>query len=239
MSNKKKVLIILHQEHSVPGRVGRLLQHRGAALDIRRPRFGDPLPVTMKGLSGAIVFGGPMSANDTDDYVQREIDWIGVPLRENKPFLGICLGAQLMVRHLGQKVYAHPDGKVEIGYYPLLATPCAHAFWKRCGTNFPSHVYQWHREGFDLPTGAELLASGGDFPVQAFRYQDNAFAVQFHPEITYAMICRWTTRASDKLEAPGARPRETHLEEWYRYDTAVAQWLDAFLEDWLGRGDEA
>jgi GMP synthase (glutamine-hydrolysing) len=239
MPSKPKVLIILHQEHSVPGRVGRLLQSRGAELDVRRPRFGDPLPQTMDDLAGVIIFGGPMSANDADDYVRREIDWIGVPLKENKPFLGICLGAQMMVRHLGHKVYAHPDGRVEIGYYPLCATDHAHACCKDWGTPLPSHVYQWHREGFDLPSGAELLASGSDFPVQAFRYLESAFAVQFHPEITYAMICRWTTRASDRMAAPGARPRDSHLEEWFRYDGAVGTWLDAFLGAWLKHGAAA
>jgi len=98
----RRVLIVLHQEQSTPGRIGRLLRERGIALDIRRPRFGDPLPATLSDHLGAIVFGGPMSANDDDDYVRREIDWIGVPLAEDKPFLGICLGAQMLARHLGQ-----------------------------------------------------------------------------------------------------------------------------------------
>ncbi len=97
----RPVLIILHQESSTPGRVGNALRALGYALDIRRPRFGDSLPATMDGHSGAVIFGGPMSANDGDDYISREIDWIGVPLRENRPFLGICLGAQMLARHLG------------------------------------------------------------------------------------------------------------------------------------------
>src|SRR6266568_2572932 len=93
---RKPVLIVLHQEHSTPGRIGRLLREFGAPLDIRRPRFGDELPKTLANHSGAVIFGGPMSANDEEDWIKREIDWIGVPLRENKPFLGICLGAQLL-----------------------------------------------------------------------------------------------------------------------------------------------
>src|SRR5262245_40127124 len=82
---KLPILTILHQEHSTPGRVGQTLRNMGYALDIRRPRFGDPLPQTMHEHAGAIVFGGPMSANDEDDYVRREIDWLAVPLREQKP----------------------------------------------------------------------------------------------------------------------------------------------------------
>ncbi|MGA7972017.1 MAG: glutamine amidotransferase, partial [Pseudolabrys sp.] len=94
----KPVLIILHQEHSSPGRVGQALSQRGYPLDIRRPRFGDPLPETMADHAGAVIFGGPQSANDEDDFIKRETDWIGVPLRDEKPFLGICLGAQMMAR---------------------------------------------------------------------------------------------------------------------------------------------
>ena len=72
--------------------------------------------------AAAIIFGGPMSANDGDDFIRREIDWIAVPLRENKPFLGICLGAQMLARHLGGRVFSHPDGHAEVGYYPIRPT---------------------------------------------------------------------------------------------------------------------
>jgi aromatic ring-cleaving dioxygenase len=115
----KRILMILHQEMSTPGRIGYLLKNAGYELDIRRPRFDDPLPATMRDHAGAIVFGGPMSANDGDDYIRREIDWIGVPLAENKPFLGLCLGAQMLARHLGKRVYRHPEGRVEIGYHAI------------------------------------------------------------------------------------------------------------------------
>src|SRR6185312_11027023 len=74
------ILVVLHQETSTPGRVGNALRALGHSLDIRRPRFGDPLPRTLDGHAGAVVFGGPMSANDPDDYIRNEIGWIGVPL---------------------------------------------------------------------------------------------------------------------------------------------------------------
>ena len=82
------VLIVLHQETSTPGRVGNALRALGHRLDIRRPRFGDSLPETLDDHAGAVIFGGPQSANDREDFVRREIDWIGVPLSEQKPFLG-------------------------------------------------------------------------------------------------------------------------------------------------------
>jgi GMP synthase (glutamine-hydrolysing) len=227
-----RVLIILHQQHSTPGRLGRMLRELGLDLDIRRPRMGDPLPATLADHAGAIIFGGPMSANDQEDWLRREIDWIGVPLKEEKPFLGICLGAQMLARHLGHRVYTHPEGKVEIGYYPIQPTQQGHGV---CACPFPERVYQWHREGFDLPEGATLLASGFDFEAQAFRYGCTAYGLQFHPEVTYAMMCKWTTKTSSVLASlPGAHPRHRHLEGWYQHDGATARWLDAFLKTWLG-----
>lgn len=223
----RPVLIVLHQEHSTPGRVGRLLTERGYVLDIRRPRFGDPLPRTTADHAGAIIFGGPMSANDPDDYVREEIDWIGTALKEECPFLGICLGAQMLARHLGASVGYHPDGQVEIGYYPITPTHDAADRFP-----WPDHVYQWHREGFDLPTGATLLAEGDAFRVQAIQVGPAAYGIQFHPEVTQWMMCRWTTRAHERLTLPNARPRHEHFEGRFMHDGKVAVWLDAFLDHW-------
>src|ERR1700761_8127011 len=72
-TEKKPVLIVLHQEQSNPGRVGRLLRAQGHRLDVRRPRFGDPLPKTLRGHAAAVIFGGPMSANDPDAFIKAEI----------------------------------------------------------------------------------------------------------------------------------------------------------------------
>jgi GMP synthase (glutamine-hydrolysing) len=196
------VLIVLHQETSSPGRVGNALWALGHGLDIRRPRFGDPLPETLDGHAGAVIFGGPMSANDADDFVRQEIDWIAVPLREQRPFLGICLGAQMLAMKLGARVAPHPEGRAQIGYYPIRPTA---AGLKVC-PGWPGHVYHWHREGFELPVGAELLAEGSDFPVEAFRF-DQSFGFQFHPDVTYASdasLDHARTRAPRLAGRPGA-----------------------------------
>ena len=231
-SGRDQVLIVLHQDHSTPGRIGTSLAKRGFALDIRRPSLGEPLPATLAEHAGAIVFGGPMSANDDHlDWVRREIDWLAVPLSEDKPLLGVCLGAQMLARQLGARVFSYPDKRSEIGYYPLAPTPEAD---RLCAAPFPRHVYHWHCDGFELPSGARLLAhSDGEFPNQAFAFGSRALALQFHPEVTYAMICRWTTRGAERLDRPGAQPRSEQLEGWFRYDRAVALWLAAMLPAWV------
>jgi GMP synthase (glutamine-hydrolysing) len=228
----KPVLVVLHQENSTPGRVGHYFQSRGIAMDIRRPRYGDPLPDTLAGHVGAVIFGGPMSANDADDFVRSEIEWIKVPLREEKPFLGICLGAQMLARQLGAMVAVHPKGMAEVGYYPIRVTPAA----KDVVDTWPAVVYQWHREGFELPAGAELLAEGDLFKVQAFRYGPAAYGIQFHAEVTHAMMCRWTTRGQERMALPGAKPRADHFVDRPVYDLAIRTWLFDFLDRWRRQG---
>ncbi len=229
MSEKKpQILIVLHQERSTSGKLGQLLQAKGFHLDKRRPRFGDPLPETMDDHAGAIIFGGPMSANDGDDFIKREIDWIGVPLAQGAPFLGICLGAQMMVKKLGGAVAPHPKGCAEIGFYPLEPTDEGRAFG-----DWPEMVYQWHREGMELPSGATLLARGNLFANQAFCHGPAAIGIQFHSEMTYAMACRWTVRGAARMALPGAQPRTDHMAGWFRYDPPIRAWLDGFLDTWL------
>jgi GMP synthase (glutamine-hydrolysing) len=221
-------LIVLHQENSTPGRIGHALQERGVPLDIRRPRYGDPLPQTLARHAGAIIFGGPMSANDELDFVRREIDWIAVPLKEKKPFLGICLGAQMLAKQLGASVAPHPLGLTQIGYYPIRPT----AAGLRLCPDWPDQVYHWHREGFELPRGAELLAEGDDFPMQAYRF-GNAFGFQFHPDVTIRMMHCWTARGN--MDLPGARPRHEHFADRAVYDVIERAWLTNFMGDWLAR----
>ena len=226
------ILIVLHQEHSTPGRVGWRLAARGFALDVRRPRLGDALPTTLAGHAGAIIFGGPMSVNDGDEYLARETDWIGVALAERAPFLGLCLGAQLLARHLGAVVGPHADGHIEVGWFGLTATEAGRQL-----LHWPERVHQFHREGFGLPVGATLLAEGvvDTFPNQAFVYGTTAFAIQFHIELTTAMVGRWTNRIGERAKAPGGQAAALHFEGRALHDWQTVAFLDAFLDLWLAR----
>ena len=169
-----------------------------------------------------------MSANDTDDYIKQEIDWIGVPLSEDKPFLGVCLGAQMLAKHLGGEVYVHPAGQVEVGYEPLFVNGEGAGLGQ-----WPSHVYHWHKEGFTLPNGAVLLANGHVFENQAMRYGRAAFGLQFHPEITLATIHRWTTLAAARLSHPGAQSAVEQLQKHTLYGPNLRAWTSSFLQEWL------
>ncbi|UIJ71962.1 glutamine amidotransferase [Aurantimonas sp. HBX-1] len=234
-TDTRPVLVVLHQETSTPGRVGQVLQAHGVRLDIRRPVMGDALPETLEAHRGAIVFGGPPSANDTDPHLVREVDWMDVPLREETPFLGICLGAQMLAKHLGASVGPHPEGLAEVGYYPLRATTEGRLLMP----HWPGMVYQWHREGFELPSGARRLAEGDWYPNQAFSYGKAAYGVQFHAELTLAMMHRWTTRGHERLNLAGAQGRRQHFDGRAVYDAPVRRWLEEFLARIFGEPKNA
>ena len=141
----------------------------------------------------------------------------------------------MMAKLMGARVYA-ASGRA--APRSAISRSCRRqegvAVAERLGSAWPSHVYHWHREGFDCPAGATMLATGDDFPTQAILVGPKAFGLQFHPEVTHAMMCRWTVRAAHRLELPGAQDRSRQIEGRFMYDPHVASWLDSFLDHWLG-----
>ncbi|MCX7354630.1 MAG: gamma-glutamyl-gamma-aminobutyrate hydrolase family protein [Alphaproteobacteria bacterium] len=226
-----KVLLVVHSRTSDTGRVGRILGELGYTSDIRCPLHGDPLPDTMDGHVGAAIFGGPQSVSDrtTLPPIQAEIDWIPRVLESGKPFLGICLGAQMLAHALGGRVSRHPAEIHEIGYTTIRPTD----EWR--GVLDAPHVfYQWHCEGFEVPACAKLLATGDAFPNQAFRVDGNVYGLQFHPEVTKPIMARWISD-SVNIHRPEAQPGEQQLVAAEIYDPPVEDWTRAFLEAWIGR----
>ncbi len=232
--NGKTILAVVHQGHSRTGRVGALLEERGYTVERCCPNTGDTLPTNLSSYSGVIVYGGPMSANDeaTQPGIRAELEWLPQVIDADVPYLGLCLGAQLMARVLGAKVDVHPDGLAEIGYVKIEPV------FQQCSI-FPNSltVYQWHREGFGLPSGATLLARGECFPNQAFRYGKNVYGLQFHPEVTLEMKHIWTEKAADRLKLPGAMPREQHIDLHPVHDPHLGEWTGRFLDRWLASRD--
>ncbi|MEZ5583230.1 MAG: glutamine amidotransferase [Candidatus Competibacteraceae bacterium] len=228
---RKRILLIVQVENANPGRVAAKLRERGYQLEIRCPvERGDPLPESLDGYAGAVIFGGPMSANDdtTLPGIRAQLNWIPGFVEAGKPFLGICLGAQLLARTLGARIAAHPHGIAEIGYFRIQPTAAGAELF-----DGPLSVYHWHQEGFDMPNDAVLLASGERFPNQAFRYGERAYGIQFHPEVTAAIMENWMQRAAHKLSLPGAQSPPQQRKGHNRHDSVFERWLDRFLDRWL------
>ncbi len=230
----RRVLIVVHGGYSRPGRVGELLQARGCVLERRCPNLFDPLPDDLSDYDAAIVFGGPQSANDDDrPAIRIELDWLEkTALPSRVPVLGICLGAQMIARVLGARVGRHPEGLVEIGWHPVYPTPAGRAHF-----DGPTMFYQWHRETFAIPAGAVHLAHNDAFEAQMFSYEGRVFGIEFHPEMTRAMVELWSAseRGSPMLTLPGAQAQQVQLEGYDRYAPATDRWLGRFLDTCLLR----
>jgi len=225
----KTVVLVDHPVGKRDDRVSRILAEHGFATEWVRISAGETAPEPGPDYAGAVVYGGPESVNDLTayPYLKDEMDWIETWIAAEKPFLGICLGAQLLARVLGAPVSRHPEGLHEIGYVEIQPT-------SSCGfLPAPLSVYHWHNEGFEVPRCAQRLAAGPVFPNQAFRYGQKAYGIQFHPEVCQAVMQRWIREAGEMLAEPGAQTMEQQLDGVRRHDKAMLAWLEGFLDRWL------
>lgn len=178
-----------------------------------------------------VVLGGPIGAYEDDKYplLACELKLLKTRLAAGKPTIGICLGAQLMARALGARVYPGPEK--EIGFAPLDLTEAGRA---SCLGVFESEpVLHWHGDIFDLPEGATRLASTNVCPNQAFSYGANAIAFQFHPEAGGTGFERWLIGHTLELAHAGKDVPQLRAEcealaigLQSRAEACLARWLD-------------
>lgn len=227
---KPTILAILHRACGDTGKIGHLLDEQGYHLDIRCILEGDPLP-DPKDYAAVIIFGGLMSANDCQKLpgIRAEIEWIPSVIAAGIPYLGICLGAQLLARALGAGVARKADDSVEIGFHAVRPVKQSCLYFPK-----PIRFYQWHLEGFSIPEHCERLAESDAFPNQAFRLNAKTIGLQFHPEATREMIDCWVQREPENLRLAGAQSYKTQVELFRESDQVVSVWLQGFLRQWLG-----
>jgi GMP synthase (glutamine-hydrolysing) len=196
----RKLLVCQHVPHEILGTLNPLLKRAGFRM--RYVNFGrhpDAQP-SLDGYDGLVVLGGPMSAYDEKGFphLVTEIKLIESALQRNVPILGICLGAQLIARTLGARVYANHTK--EIGWYDVRRS--AHAEQDPLIREFDEseRIFQWHGDSFDIPCGAIHLASSFACENQAFRYEAHVYAFQFHLEVDEPMIMRWLKVPENRRE---------------------------------------
>ncbi|MDF3068812.1 MAG: glutamine amidotransferase class-I [Polyangiaceae bacterium] len=179
-----------------------------------------------------VLLGGPLSVNDEQDYpfLTDELSFVAAQLRAERPVLGLCLGAQLMARSLGDRVY--PMGHKEIGWSPLTPTEAGARHALRHLLSPALSVLHFHGETFDLPAGAELLASTPLCKNQAFSLGPRALGLQFHPEVTAEQLESWWVGHTGELGAAGLSIPRLRAESYEKAPPLLAK-LRAFVSDWL------
>jgi len=212
-------------------RAHKMLKARGLEIEWCSPALGDALPDPAgEDYDAVVVYGGSQSANDGGPeraYIPDEIEWIRRWIALEKPYLGFCLGAQLLAKAGGGAVTPHRDGLHEIGFVPVKNSGAVSFLPEDL------QVYHWHVEGFELPPGGELLLRGEVFPNQAFRFCDKIYGLQFHPEVTLEQMGVWIEEAGHMLSKPGAHDPERQFRDAERHNAPLGEWLDGFLTRWL------
>ncbi|MEQ9448206.1 MAG: glutamine amidotransferase [Rhodospirillaceae bacterium] len=147
-----------------------------------------------------VVLGGPIGANDEKNYpfLTHEIAAIKQRLDAGKPTLGICLGAQLIARALGARVFPAPEK--EIGWKPLLLSGAGYTSAVRHLNAEHCFMFHWHGDTFELPDDAVLLAGTETCPHQVFNWHDVALAFQCHPEVRAADLEKWFVGHAVEIE---------------------------------------
>ncbi len=179
------------------------LTARGLSVAYRDASVEDLTSPDLLAADVLVVLGGPIGAYDDALYpfLAAELAVIEKRLTQKRPVLGICLGAQLMARALGARVY---PGRKELGWATVNLTEAGRASPLRLIDGLK--VLHWHGDTFDLPAGAAHLAATDATPHQAFSWERHGLGLQFHLEVTARGLERWYVgHALEIATTPGVR----------------------------------
>ncbi len=184
---KKTILALRHVHFEDLGSFEGVFERAGYDIQYCDMAIDHPMRISTPDI--LVVLGGPIAAYDTEHYplLLNELELIATRLASGLPTLGICLGAQLMARALGARVYPMPAK--EIGWAPLELSRAGGEDMLAPLKDIP--VLHWHGDTFDLPTEAVHLASTAVCQNQAFSFGKHALALQFHPEIAASRFEHW------------------------------------------------
>ena len=230
-SKKHRYLFVKHSPNWNVDRCTRWMQANEKTVDWCYPVDEDPFP-DPAAYAGVVVFGGANSANDcaSHEWVRRELTFVENCLEKDTAFFGICLGAQMLARVLGASVKPHKQELREVGFCRVDPVDGKSPF-----LSSPLTVMQWHSEGFDLPDGTRRIATGENFPNQAFALNDKVLGVQFHPEVNSEVLSIWHER--NKSRSTGVlteAERIAMMSDAHRFDDGISHWLDGFMRGWTG-----
>ncbi len=145
-----------------------------------------------------VVMGGPMNVYEEDKYpfLAEEDHYLREAIKRRVPYLGVCLGAQLLAKALGAKVYK--ARQEEIGWSEVTMMPKAGSdpLFGALGLE-RIKVLQWHGDTFDLPEGSAHLASSLLVPNQAYAVDRRFYGLQFHLEVKRSMLEDWFKGRND------------------------------------------
>ena len=209
----RRALAFQHMDDEPPGLFGRFLAERGVDIDVVMLHRGEAIP-SLAPYDFLLVMGGAMDVWEEDAHPWLKDEKAAIrewTLNRNRPYMGVCLGLQLLAEALGGVVGLARAAEVGFGKVELNALGLAHPLTRGLPSSFK--IMQWHHaEVTKLPAGAEVLASSAVSPVQVMSIGHDIMATQFHGELTPALIDRWAQIPQylewlDQAMGPGAYQR--------------------------------
>ncbi|NPA40481.1 MAG: GMP synthase [Thermodesulfobacteria bacterium] len=195
-----KIIAIRHVEFENLGFFEDIFKELGFDYTYLDTPKGERLNSGLEDVSGIVILGGYMGAYEEDKYefLKYEYEVMEEAFKKKLPLIGICLGAQMIAKFLGARVYKGERGK-EIGWYEIFKTG-EHPYFEE----FPERlkVLQWHGDTFDLPKGATRVYSSEKYPNQAFVFE-KAVALQFHIEVKLKDLPTWISAYEKELKEVG------------------------------------
>jgi GMP synthase-like glutamine amidotransferase len=191
MGSGDRWVVLQHVAFEGPGALGPAIAATGAPLSVVRLDLGQdvPTPAESAAMAGLVVLGGPMSVHDDLGWLEPERVLLRAAVEAGLPVLGVCLGAQQLAAALGGQVTRGPAPEVGVGEVHLTEE----AFDDRVIGPAPTPLpcVHWHGDTFTLPEGAVRLAGNEAYENQAFVVGDKAYGLQFHVEVTGALVAHW------------------------------------------------
>lgn len=207
----KPIGLVAHQPTVPSGVIGETLRADGVEHRIVRAWDpGEPWPRPQE-LSALIVLGGEMNVDDVEHhpFLLDSRRLTGAAIEAGVPVLGVCLGGQMIARHLGAEVV--PGTARQVGFFPLETTEEGASDEVMAPIQRLEAVFQWHEDRLGLPGGVTVLHRD-PIALQSFRHGEHAYAVQFHFEMTEDIVRSWCDETPD-LEGTWGITRQALLEQ--------------------------
>ncbi|HIJ37999.1 MAG TPA: glutamine amidotransferase [Rhodospirillaceae bacterium] len=225
----RTAIAIRHIHFEDLGHLEEVLRGRGFRVEYREAGLDSLANLSQAEL--LVVLGGPIGVYDDASYpfLKDEIAAVAQRLDARRPTLGICLGAQIIAKAMGKAVY--PSGVKELGWAPVTLTDAGRASVLSPLENLA--VLHWHGDTFDLPEGAELLASTPLVKNQAFSIGNFALGLQFHLEVQASQLERWYIGHAGEIAATEAVSVEALRNQAALYAQPLVAPAQLIFADWL------